>query len=110
MDRLQLKNPPETDPGVMIADTFLRDLYYKFLASVCGFHDGVRVETARLDVRIFWRDGLLCRVAPYRELFHVQVGKEDIWETRVRNRAGCVESLDRVLARFLDLYTTREGL
>lgn len=108
MDQLQLKTPPDSDPGVLIADPMVRELYYRFLTTVSDIDDEVRVEPARLDLKVFWKDSLLCRVAPYRELFHVQVGKDDLWETRVRSRRGCIEALDRVLARFLGLYAHRE--
>ena len=108
MNQLQLKAPTDSDPGVLIADPVVRELYYRFLASVRDIHDEVRVEPARLDLKIFWKDSLLCRVAPYRELFHVQVGKDDLWETRVRNHKGCVEAVDRVLVRFLGLYAHRQ--
>jgi hypothetical protein len=108
LEHLRLKTPPESDPGVLISDPVVRDLFYRFLVSVRDIHDDVRIETARLDLRIFWKDTLLCRVAPYRELFHIQVENDGVWETRVRDRKGCIEAIDRVLVRFLGLRTGRE--
>lgn len=102
---------PGSDPGSVIADRELRELYARFLRAVRDLHDEVRFETTRMETRVFFRDALLCRVVAYRQLFHVQVGKENVWEIRVRDAASSCETLDRVLERFLETYASlaREG-
>ena len=95
---------PQPDPACVIVDREVKGLYESFVDAVCGMHADVRLETTRLEKRLFLRDTLLCRIAAYRELFHVQIGKTDVWEIRVRNRATCSDALDRVLTRFLEVY------
>jgi hypothetical protein len=99
-----LKYPLESDPGDVIANQRVREWYRRFLDAVCSVHDDVILRTTRAEVRVFWGDALLCRVVPYRELFHVQVGEGDVWEIRVRNEGGYLDTLDRVLERFLRVY------
>ena len=95
---------PVLDPARVIADHDLRELYDDFLRAILGVHDDVRLETTRTETRVFFRDTPLCRVVAYRQLFHVQVGKESVWEIRVRDRRSCSETLHRILARLLDVY------
>lgn len=97
---------PDSDPGRIIVDRRLRKLHDDFLDAVRGLHEGVSVEHSRLETRVLFRGSLLCRVAAYPELFHVRIGEKNSWEIRVRDRAGCAETLDRVLARFLEIYAS----
>jgi hypothetical protein len=92
----------------MIVDRKVRELYDSFLYLVCGFHEAVKQESTRVEIRLNFEKRLLCRVVPYRELFHVQVGEENAWEIRVRDEAALLDTVDRVLARFLQLYASRE--
>ncbi|UCG50434.1 MAG: hypothetical protein JSW58_09470 [Candidatus Latescibacterota bacterium] len=108
MHRAYLESRPEFDPGDVIANQRVKELYYKFLGAVCGIHDEVILKTSQTESRILFRNTLLCRVVPYRDLFHVQIGEKDTWEIRVKDEACCVDTLDRVLARFLDVYASRE--
>jgi hypothetical protein len=100
------RSTPVSDPGHIIADHELRRLYDTFLNEVRGMHDDVRFETTRMETRVFFRDAVLCRVVAYRQLFHVQVGKDNVWEMRVRGPASCAETLDRVLSTFLEVYAS----
>jgi hypothetical protein len=100
--------PPEADPGDLIADRKVRELYHRFLDAICGIHDEIKLRTMRLESRVYLGDILLCRVVPYRELFHVQVGAKNPWEIRVREAASCFDTLDGVLAEFLDVYVCRK--
>jgi hypothetical protein len=100
-------SPGEIDPGSTIADQRIRELYYKFLEAICEFHDDVKIETSRMDTKVYFGGAFLCRVVPYRQLFHILIGKETVWETRVRDYAGCVEAVDHALSRFLDTYSRR---
>lgn len=104
--RPELESPPGSDPGRIIADRELRALYDEFLEAVREMHDDVRVETGRMETRVFYREAPLCRVVPYRQLFHVQIGKENVWEARIRDRASFSETLDRVLTKFLESFAS----
>jgi hypothetical protein len=101
--------PSGADPGNVIIDRELRELYRSFVDSIRGFHSGVELEVNQLEVWARFEDELLCRIVPYRELFHVLVGRENVWEVRVKNRSGCLETLDRVLSRFLEVYAKRSS-
>ncbi len=100
--------PRGADPGEVIVDQRLRNLYRRFLGALLDFHDEITMEITRVEVRVFFGNVLLCRVVPYRELFHVQIGEENAWEIRVRHEAACLDTLDRALVRFLDVYAMRE--
>ena len=99
--------PRESDPGHVITNHELQELYRRFIDSVRDIHADVVVDVSHMEIWVRFDDAVLCRVVPYRELFHVQVGQENIWEIRVRNRLGCLETLDRVLSRFLEIYAKR---
>lgn len=99
-----------SDPGDRIAVPEVKALYDRFIGAAAGIHGDVEVKAAQLDSRILFHGVLICRVAPYRELFHVQIGGDPAWETRVRDAAGCADAVDRMLARFLELYVLDDGL
>lgn len=108
MQSIRLEPPRQPDPGDLIADRKVRELYYGFLDAICGIHGEVEVRTMQLESRVYFGGTLLCRVVPYRELFHVQVGEKNPWEIRVRDAASCFDTLDGVLTEFLDRYVSRE--
>jgi len=66
----------------------------------------IDVRVSAVELRAFYRDELLCRVVPYRELFHVLVGDHPVWETRVRNEETYLETTDRTLQRFLQIHAS----
>ncbi|UCH84138.1 MAG: hypothetical protein JSW50_00160 [Candidatus Latescibacterota bacterium] len=108
MDRQHVESPPKIDPGNAIANQRVKVLYDNFLDAVCGIHEEVNLSTTRVELRILFRNALLCRVVPYRDIIHVQVGDKNPWEIRIRNEESCVDTLDRVLARFFDIYSSSE--
>ena len=87
-----------------ISDRPVRVLFERFVSTCAGLHEGVRLQATSVELRLFYGDHFLCRLAPYRELFHVQVGDNPGWETRVRSEAGFMDAVDRALQRFLDIY------
>jgi len=99
--------PQESDPGQVITNQELRELYRRFIDSVRDIHADIVMEVNHMEIWARFDDTVVCRLVPYRELFHVQVGQENIWEIRVRNRLGCLETMDRVLSRFLEIYAKR---
>ncbi|MEJ2719851.1 MAG: hypothetical protein P8181_01745 [bacterium] len=99
-----------SDPGDVIAVPAVKELYARFVRTAIGLHSDVKARPAQLESRILYGGALVCRVVPYRELFHVQVGGEPVWEARVRDAAGCADAVDRMLARFLELYALGDPL
>jgi hypothetical protein len=87
-----------------IADRDVRALFDRFVETYSNLHGEIRVQATSVEIRFFYKDEFLCRLAPYRELFHVQVGDKPVWETRVRTRAGFQDTIDRALRRFLRVY------
>ncbi len=106
MQRAHATPRMDDDPGSLIADPTVRELHGKFRDAIHDMHDEVRIEATRFEWRALFRDALLCRVVPYRELFHVQVGKKVVWETRVRDASSCLAALHRALGEFLEVYAS----
>lgn len=92
-----------------IVDTHIRDLLACYLGWVADLHGEIHFHTSTVDTRVFCGEDLLCRVVPYNELFHVQVGATPVWETRVRNESTCLDTMDRTLQRFLEIHAKRPG-
>jgi hypothetical protein len=97
--------PPRSDPGEIIANRDLRELYRRFISEIRRLHPDIHLEMNHMEIWVRIEEAVLARIVTYRELFHVQIGQEDVWEIRVRNRAACLETLDRLLARFLQVYS-----
>ena len=64
-------------------------------------HSEVRVQETPYELSVQFRDMLLCRVVPYRELLHVQIGQDPVWETRLRSARDWPEVMDRIVRVFL---------
>lgn len=79
-------------------------MFHRFVALLSGVHEGVQVQATRVEVRFFLGDAFLCRLVPYRELFHVQIGDAPSWDARVRTQDGYAEAVDRALQRYLDVF------
>lgn len=93
--------------GDQISDGAVSKLFYRYLESVGGMHDDIAEKTSSVEIRLFFGDELVCRLVPYRELFHVQIGDGSVWETRVRNEAMFEDTLDHTLHRFLELRAAK---
>ena len=92
-----------------ISDRPVRALFERFVVTCTGLHGDIHVQATSVEIVFSFRDRLLCRLAPYRELFHVQVGGNPGWETRVRSETGFLDTVDRTLERFLDIYGAAPG-
>lgn len=87
-----------------ISDRPVRALFERFVNTWSTIHDDVHIQSTSVELRFFYKDRFLCRLAPYRELFHVQVGEDPGWECRVRSEEGFADTMDRALERFLHVY------
>lgn len=92
-----------------IADNTVKALFERFVETYAGLHDEIRVHASSVELRFFYRNEFLCRLAPYRELFHVQIGETPAWETRVRSEKGLLETVDVALRHFLRVYAASAG-
>lgn len=98
----------QPEPGRLASDIengAVRALFNRFIQTYSGVHDDIRVQATSVEIRFFYQGHFLCRLSPYRELFHVQVGDNPGWETRVRDEGGLVDAIDRALQRFLQVYS-----
>ena len=113
-----MKNPPAPagtfarieGPGAgpsaladVITDQSVRSMYGSLVECLESLHGSVRVKESGIELRAEFENNLLCRVVPYRELLHIQVGKDPTWEVRVRDRSGYAGAVDRILREFLRL-------
>lgn len=89
--------------GDVIARANVRQLYHALLETLVSLHDGVALRHSAVDVRAEFRGGTFCRIVPYQELVHVQVGEAPVWEVRVRDDVGYLEAVDRILGVFTRL-------
>lgn len=108
-----MHNPHESRPALRlaneIADRSVKELFERFVETYSNVHDDIRVQTTSVEIRFFYQGELLCRLAPYRELFHVQIGDGPGWETRVRTEESFFAAIDRALHRFLEAYAAGAG-
>ena len=92
-----------------IADHTVKVLFERFVETYAGLHDEIRVHASSVELRFFYRSEFLCRLAPYRDLFHVQIGEAPAWETRVRSEKGLLATVDVALRHFLRVYAASAG-
>lgn len=84
-----------------VGDPAVRELCRRLIDELECLHSAVSMTAGAVDVRVDAWGRQLCRIVPYRELIHVQVGDERTWETRVRDEDSYVEALDMILSAFL---------
>jgi hypothetical protein len=82
-------------------------MFTRFVDALASLDERVTVDASRVELRFLYDGVFLCRLAPYRELFHVQIGEDPMWETRVRTEETLVAAIDRVLLGYLELYASR---
>lgn len=78
----------------------VRESCARLVETVASLHRDVAVSGTGVDVRAEFRGRLLCRLVPYRELLHVQVGDDPTWETRVRTEGDYLEAIDVLVRTF----------
>jgi hypothetical protein len=72
-------------------------------------HGDVHVVESSLELRAEFRGANICRVVPYRDVLHIQVGQDPLWETRLRNTAEFPEVMDRIVRAFLRILAHGAG-
>ena len=76
-------------------------MYRRLVQVLRDLHTDVGVSESGVELRAEFGGRMLCRVVPYRELLHVQVGDSPTWEVRVRDEAGFLDAVDRTLEAFV---------
>lgn len=107
------ETPRSIDPAAQsIVDTIavagVRRLCQRLVEELSSLHRDVTVVTSDVDIQAEVRTARgvrgLCRIVPYRELIHVQVGDRIMWESRVRDDAGYYQAVDMILRSFLRAF------
>jgi hypothetical protein len=76
-------------------------MYDRLVRFLHELHTDGCVSESGVELRAEMAGRLLCRVVPYRELLHIQVGDAPTWEVRVRDEAGFLDAVDRILNTFV---------
>lgn len=88
------------DLGDVIADAAVHKLYHRLIAYVSGLHEDLDMRRSAVEIHAEYHGRPLCRIVPYRELLHIHVGDAPAWEVRVRDDAGFLEAVHRILENF----------
>lgn len=90
-----------------ITDRYVREMFDSLIERLGALHDDVTVSADGVDVRVEYSGLFLCRLVPYRELIHIQIGESPTWEIRVRDEAGYFQAVDRILRTFVSIAASR---
>jgi hypothetical protein len=88
-------------PEVPSSHAHVRDLCARLVEDLGALHREVEVVGTGVDIRAEFRGRTLCRLVPYRELVHIQVGDSPVWEARIRNERDYLEAVDMMLRAFV---------
>jgi len=95
---------PSSDPGEVVARLDVARLSGELRDTLFRLHGDVRVVESAVDVIAEFRGVTFCRIAPYRELVHVQVGHAPVWESRIRTADELPEVKARIVQAFLHVF------
>jgi hypothetical protein len=88
----------------IVADPSVARLVDDVRTALGRLHSEVRVAETSVDLQAEFRGVVFCRLAPYRELLHFQVGHDPVWETRLRTAAEFPPVMERIVRAFLHAY------
>jgi hypothetical protein len=83
----------------------VKALFLRLADDLNRLHGDVTVSVSDIDLRADAAGRPLCRLVPYRELIHVQVGDGPTWESRVRESGGYYQAVDMIVATLLQLLS-----
>lgn len=84
----------------------MRQIYDRLLTGLRVLHHDVAVTENALEARAEYAGRSLCRLVPYREVIHVQIGESPQWESRIRDSAGFHSAMDRLVKTFLEMASS----
>ena len=94
---------PSGKLGDVIANVTVRGFFFELLGILQDLHEDVVVQHGPVDIRAEYLDKCICRIVPYRELVHLHIGESPVWEVRIRDEAGYLDAVDRILDVYLSL-------
>jgi hypothetical protein len=97
------------DFGETITNLAVRGYFYELLEILTNLGEDVEINESPVDIRVEYSGNTICRLVPYRELIHLHVGEGPVWEVRIRDEAGYLEAVDRILDVFLFLAARTGG-
>jgi hypothetical protein len=92
---------PQSNPADVVTDRAVARVVDDLRVALARLHGDVRVVETPIELRAEFRGAVLCRVVAYRELLHIQVGQDPVWETRLRTADEFPEVMDRIVRAFL---------
>lgn len=107
-ERLPNRRPPDQLVDT-ISNASVRGFYDQMMNHLDTLNEGVVVCQSDVDVRAEFDGRLICRIVPYRDLLHLQIGDSPTWEIRVRDEGGYMEAMGRILEIFLRLAAGHSG-
>ncbi len=93
--------PRPSNLAEVVANQALARLVGDLRVALARLHSDVRVVETSLELRAEYHGVVICRVVPYRELLHIQVGQDPMWEARLRRANEFPQVLDRIVRVFL---------
>ncbi len=97
---------PSGSFGDIIANVSVRGFYHELVDVLTHLHEDVEVLYSPVDIRAEYCGRTICRIVPYRELVHMQIGDDPVWEVRIRGEAGYLDAVDLIFDVFLELVAT----
>jgi hypothetical protein len=95
------------DFGETITNVTVRGFFYELLEILANLGESVEVISGPVDIRAEIGGATICRLVPYRELIHIHIGDDPVWEVRVRNETGYLDAIDTILDVYLEITATR---
>lgn len=96
--------PPRPGLADVVADRALAHRLDELRAALARLHSEVIVTETSMELQAEFRGVRFCRVVPYRELLHIQVGDNPTWETRVRHAGELPLVIEHIVRAFLRVY------
>ncbi len=81
----------------------LKELFREMCSKVSLLHADMKLDISSVEVRAYLWNSPVCRLVPYPELLHVQVGREPVWDLRLKDRKTYFRAIDRVLEEYLQI-------
>jgi hypothetical protein len=89
------------DFGDVLSGVALRGYFHELIDLLSNLNDELEVRRSHVDIRAEYRGQTVCRIVPYRELIHLHIGETPVWEVRIRDEAGYLDAVDRILNVYL---------
>jgi hypothetical protein len=83
------------------AHAHVRNLCARLVDELASLHADIELMGTGVDIRAEFQGRTLCRLVPYRELVHIQVGDSPVWEARIRSERDYLDAVDMILRAFV---------